>query len=285
MGQFDYFSAQAISRKNDYTLYKCPLCGTDNNINSTECKYCRYSLKEFESVYFSRFNNYNEAITLLEENKIVTAYEKIISFLEYYPKDVDAQHLRLYILFLLKDEDFNVKAENYLQENSDRWAVKLIDSPESISLKDFSRKIVFEGNTFLPSIEKLANAKQEERIKITAQLKDFANQIYDIYCKVQQQKNKSPIFEQIKFFYEKIFIEFLLRNEMNIPNYLGLNYNDLTDEEKKVFGAVDTIEDKKKPSGQVVKVFQPEIRYHSLIIQRAKITINVHPNKKEVKEK
>ena len=205
--------------------------------------------------------------------------------MEYYPKDVDAQHLRLYILFLLKDEDFNVKAENYLQENSDRWTVKLIDSPESISLKDFSRKIVFEGNTFLPSIEKLANAKQEERIKITAQLKDFANQIYDIYCKVQQQKNKSPIFEQIKFFYEKIFIEFLLRNEMNIPNYLGLNYNDLTDEEKKVFGAVDTIEDKKKPSGQVVKVFQPEIRYHSLIIQRAKITINVHPNKKEVKEK
>ena len=123
--------------------------------------------------------------------------------MEYYPKDVDAQHLRLYILFLLKDEDFNVKAENYLQENSDRWTVKLIDSPESISLKDFSRKIVFEGNTFLPSIEKLANAKQEERIKITAQLKDFANQIYDIYCKVQQQKNKSPIFEQIKFFYEK----------------------------------------------------------------------------------
>ena len=48
---------------------------------------------------------------------------------------------------------------------------------------------------------------------------------------IQQQKNKSPIFEQIKFFYEKIFIEFLLRNEMNIPNYLGLNYNDLTDEE------------------------------------------------------
>ena len=92
-------------------------------------------------------------------------------------------------------------------------------------------------------------------------------------------------FEQIKFFYEKIFIEFLLRNEMNIPNYLGLNYNDLTDEEKKVFGAVDTIEDKKKPNGQVVKVFQPEIRYHSLIIQRAKITVNVHPNKKEVKEK
>ena len=81
MGQFDYFSAQAISRKNDYTVYKCPLCGTDNNINSTECKYCRYSLKEFESVYFSSFNNYNEAIRLLEENKIVTAYEKIISFL------------------------------------------------------------------------------------------------------------------------------------------------------------------------------------------------------------
>ena len=77
MGQFDYFSAQAISRKNDYTLYKCPLCGTDNNINSTECKYCRYSLKEFESVYFSRFNNYNEAIRLLEENKIVNDYKKI----------------------------------------------------------------------------------------------------------------------------------------------------------------------------------------------------------------
>lgn len=285
MGQFDYFSTQAINRKNDYTVYKCPLCGSDNQINSTECKYCRYSLKEFENVYFSRFNYYNDALRLLEENKLITAYEKIISFLEFYPKDQDAQHLRLYISFLLKDEEFSLKAETFLQENSDRWVAKLIDTPESVSLKDFSKKVTFSGNGFLPPLDKLLNAKQEERIKMTEQLKDFINHIYDLYCKTKQQKGKNPIFEQLKFFYEKIFIEFLLRNEMNVSNYLDMNYKDLSDEEKKIFGAVDTVEDKKKPDGQIVQVFQPEIRYHSLIIQRAKITVNIHPTKKEVKDK
>ena len=100
MGQFDYFSAQAINRKNDYSVYVCPVCGNENIINSTECKYCRYSLKEFERVYFSHYNDYNEALLLIEEKKLFSAYEKKITFLEYYPKDVDAQHLRLYILSL-----------------------------------------------------------------------------------------------------------------------------------------------------------------------------------------
>ena len=284
MGQFDYFSAQAINRKNDYTIYTCPLCGTENAINSIECKYCRYSLKEFESIYFSRFNNYNDALSLLVNNKTISAYEKIISFLEYYPKDVDAQHLRLFILYLLKDEDFSIKAEKYLQENNDRWTVKLIDTPESVSLKEFSQKPLFEGHPNLLSLDKIASAKQEERVKITTQLKDFANRIYDFYCKVKTQKNKNPVFDEIKFFYEKIFVEFLLRNEMNIIDYLGLNYNEFSEEQKKILGTVDTVEDKKYPDGQIVKVFMPEIRYHSLIIQRAKITINLNRKKKDAKE-
>lgn len=92
-------------------------------------------------------------------------------------------------------------------------------------------------------------------------------------------KGNNPIFAEMKLFYEKIYIEFLLRNGMNITDYLGLNYNDLTEEQKKILGSVDTIEDKKKSDGTIVKVFMPEIRYNSILLQQAKITVNVHPKK------
>lgn len=284
MGQFDYFSAQAINRKNDYSVYVCPVCGNENTINSTECKYCRYSLKEFESVYFSHYNDYNEALLLIEEKKLFSAYEKIITFLEYYPKDVDAQHLRLYILSLLKDEEFSAKAEAYSQEHSDRWVINLIDAPESVSVKDFQKKTLFKGEKLLSSIYKIATAKQEERNKTIVQLKELTNRLYEIYIKVKTLKANNPIFAEIKLFYEKIYMEFLLRNGMNITDYLGLNYNDLTEEQKKILGSVDTVEDKKKPNGAIVKVFMPEIRYNSILLQQAKITVNVHP-KKNTQEK
>ena len=284
MGQFDYFSAQVINRKNDYSVYVCPVCGNENIINSTECKHCRYSLKEFESVYFSHYNDYNEALLLVEEKKLFSAYEKIITFLEYYPKDVDAQHLRLYILSLLKDEEFSAKAEAYSQEHSDRWVINLIDAPESVSVKDFQMKTLFKGEKLLSSIYKIATAKQEERNKTIGQLKELTNRLYEIYIKVKTLKANKPIFAEIKLFYEKIYMEFLLRNGMNITDYLGRNFNDLTEEEKKILGSVYNVEDKKKPDGTIVKVFMPEIRYNSILLQQAKITVNVHP-KKNTQEK
>lgn len=279
MGQFDYFSAQVLNRKNDYSVYVCPVCGNENIINSTECKYCRYSLKEFEGIYFSHYNSYNESLALIEEKKFFNAYEKIITFLDYYPKDIDAQHLRLYILYLLKDEEFSTKAETYSQENSDRWVIKLIDAPENVSIKDFQKKTLFKGESILTSSYKIATAKQEERNKTIVHLKDLTNRLYEIYIKIKMLKGNNPIFAEMKLFYEKIYIEFLLRNGMNITDYLGLNYNDLTEEQKKILGSVDTIEDKKKSDGTIVKVFMPEIRYNSILLQQAKITVNVHPKK------
>ena len=112
----------------------------------------------------------------------------------------------------------------------------------------------------------------------------MTNRLYEIYIKVKTLKANNPIFAEIKLFYEKIYMEFLLRNGMNITDYLGLNYNDLTEEQKKILGSVDTVEDKKKPNGAIVKVFMPEIRYNSILLQQAKITVNVHP-KKNTQEK
>lgn len=276
MGKFDYLTSQVISRKNDYTVYPCPLCGTDNTINSTECKYCRYSLVEFESTYFSRFNYYNEAVNLIKRAEYLAAYEKIIAFLEFYPKDIDAQRLRLYILYLLNDSDFVEKAEAHLQANSDRWTAKLIDNPETISLNDFSPKPNFEGKSIFIPFEKMVAEKQDERKKSTAQVKELVNKLYDIYVKVKTKKSKNPIYDEFKLFYEKILAEYLTRNEMNVVDYFGLNFNELREETKNTIGSVDTIENKKLPDGYIVEVFMPEIRYHSLIIQRAKVTVNVN---------
>ena len=191
--------------------------------------------------------------------------------MDYYPKDIDAQHLRLYILYLLKDEEFSTKAETYSQENSDRWVIKLIDAPKNVSIKDFQKKTLFKGESILTSSYK--------RNKTIVHLKDLTNRLYEIYIKIKMLKGNNPIFAEMKLFYEKIYIEFLLRNGMNITDYLGLNYNDLTEEQKKILGSVDTIEDKKKSDGTIVKVFMPEIRYNSILLQQAKITVNVHPKK------
>lgn len=283
MGKFDYLTSQVVNRSNDYTVYACPLCGTDNTINSSECKYCRYSLVEYENVYFSHFGCYNEAIEFLKAKKYLSAYEKIIAFLQFYPKDIDAQRLRLYILFLLNDDAFVEKAEAYLQVNSDRWAAKLIDTPESISLNEFALKVKFDGKGIVVPFDKMVSAKQDERKKATAQIKELINKLYDIYAKIKLKKGKNPIHDEFKLFYEKIFTEYLIRNEMNVIDYLGVNFNELSEETKSIIGSVDTIENKKLPDGYIAKVFMPEIRYHSLILQRAKITVNTNkkPNKQE----
>ena len=95
MSQFNFLTSQISNKKRDYSIYTCPYCNNENKINSSECVYCNKSLLEYESIIFAKYNNYNEALDFAKNNKYVSALEKISSFLERFPDDIDALEEKL----------------------------------------------------------------------------------------------------------------------------------------------------------------------------------------------
>ncbi len=80
MSQLNFLASQFADKKRDYSTYFCPYCGEENRINSSECKYCSSSLLEYESLIFEYYNLYNEAVELVKNKELLSAYEKIVVF-------------------------------------------------------------------------------------------------------------------------------------------------------------------------------------------------------------
>lgn len=86
-------------------------------------------------------------------------------------------------------------------------------------------------------------------------------------------------FDKVKFanefilFYEKNFLRFLSKNNIEVKDYFGLNLFDLSKEEQKCFGDIETIYNKKEKDGLINEVFCPEITHNGFFVQKAKITV------------
>lgn len=282
MSQFNFLTAQISNKKRDYTVYTCPYCNNENKINSSECNYCNKSLLEMESIIFAKYNNYNEALELVKNNKYISALEKICGFLERFPDDIDGNRLKLYILKQLNDEEFELKAETFIKLSSDRWTAKLLDNPELASIDELTTKEAFKGiENFYPTNHIVAC--EQEKNKFVNNIKETINSLYSIYIRVKNTRK----FDKIKYtnefvlFYEKNFLKFLSKNDIYVKDYLGLNLFDLSEEEKKCIGNIDTVYCKKEKDGLINEVFYPEIKYNGFFVQRAKITViqNSKPSK------
>lgn len=285
MSQFNFLTTQISNKKRDYTVYTCPYCNNENKMNSSECIYCNKSLLEIESIIFAKYNNYNEALELVKNNKYISALEKICGFLERFPDDIDGNRLRLYILKQLNDEEFELKAEAFMKTSSDRWVAKLLDTPELVSIDDLTTKESFKGiENFYPA--NCIIACEQEKIKFVNNIKETVNSLYSMYIRLKSTRK----FDKIKYanefisFYEKIFLRFLSKNNIEVKNYFGLNLFDLSEEEKKCIANIETIYKKKEKDGFINEVFYPEIKYNGFFVQRTKITVIQNPTKHKEKK-
>ena len=107
MSRLNFLTSQIENKKRDYSIYACPFCGTENKINSSECKYCTGPLLEFEAIIFSNYNLYNEALECAKNNDYISALEKITIFLKDYKKDISANRLKFYILKKINDKNLS----------------------------------------------------------------------------------------------------------------------------------------------------------------------------------
>lgn len=273
MSQFSFLSSQIENRKRDYTIYHCPYCGQENKINSSECRYCASSLLEYESIIFKNFNFYNEALEYAKNKNYLTAFEKIIVFLNDYSDDIQANRLKLFLLKKLNDKSFEEKAEKYISENNDRWVTTLVDNPKKISLSELTTKESFNGSLNADDCNFITYGEQIKQ-KLVTNIRETINSLYSIYVKTKAiKKIKDKLFSEFLSFYEKTFLLFMKKQDIQVIDLYHQNYNELDDEAKKCIGYVDTISNKKLPNGFISEVFFPEIRYRNFIIQKAKITV------------
>lgn len=282
MSQFNFLTSQISNKKRDYTMYNCPYCNYENKMNSSECKYCNRSLLELESIIFAKYNNYNEAFALVKNGKLISALEKVCGFLERFPEDIDGNRLKLYILKQLNDDEFELKAESFIKSSSDRWVAKLLDTPELISIDDLILKEKFIGVENVYPINSIV-ACEQDKIKFVNSIKETINSLYSIYIRLKntQKYNKIKYVNEFILFYEKNFLRFLLKNNIEVKDYFGLNLFELSEEDKKCIGNIEAICSKKEKDGLIKEVFYPEIKYNGFFVQRAKITVvqNSKPNK------
>jgi hypothetical protein len=279
MSQFNFLSAQIENKKKDYTKYLCPFCGSENKINSSECVYCRNSLLEFEQSLYIKYNKYNESLHFANNEDYISALENVIQFLEYYPDDVEGNRLKLFLLNKLKDKNFENKAEEYLRVSQDRWVAKLIDTPKEVSIKDLPTKEVFIGKQ-ITELDNIFVAIKKNNDRTLQNLKETINSLYSMYIRLKsRKKNKDKQTDEFIVFYEKIFLLFLKKQDIQVIDYFNKNIEELSTEERKYIGAIDTISDKKLKNGTIAKVHFPEIRHNVFIVQKAKITV-INNNKK-----
>ncbi len=281
MGQYDFLYTQMAQKETDYSVYSCPLCGADNAINSTECRRCKYDLIAHEALLFLRWNKYTEALACVKSEQYISALENITQFLEYYQKDRDALRLRLYILYKLQDKDFERKVEEHIRQESDRWADKLLDTPDQVTLDDFNAKEAFNGKQTKHPLA-VIGARQKENFNNAQALIETINALYQMRHSGQRKASKQQEKREFDFFYDSIFLVYLARREISVVDFLGGNFSKLPNEHKKMFGGIEEIKDRRQPDDLIVKVFQPEIHYHALILQKAKIAvINNRPTRTE----
>lgn len=273
MSRLNFLTSQIENKKRDYSIYACPFCGTENKINSSECKYCTGPLLEFEAIIFSNYNLYNEALECAKNNDYISALEKITIFLKDYKEDISANRLKFYILKKINDKNFEQKAESYIAENQDRWVASLVDNSKNISIKDLPQKENFNGQVNNLVGDPITITEQTKR-KLTNDIKETINALYSIYIKAKSiKKKKDKLLAEFVAFYEKTFLLFLKKQDIHIIDLYGQNFNNLEEEIKKCIGNVDTITNKKLKDGYIAEVYFPEIHYKNFIIQKAKITI------------
>lgn len=272
MGRYDFLYTQMAQKETDYSIYSCPLCGADNAINSTGCRRCKYDLVAHEALLFFQWNKYSEALGFTKNEQYISALESITQFLEYYQKDRDALRLRLYILNKLQDKDFERKVEEYVSQESDRWADRLLDTPDQVTLDDFKMKEEFKGTQTKHPLAEIG-ARQKENFNNAQALIETVNALYRMRRGKQKNAAKQQDKKEFDFFYDNVFLVYLARREISVVDFLGHDFSKLPDEQKKLLGGIEEIKDRRRSDNLIVKVFQPEIHYHALILQKAKIAV------------
>lgn len=282
MGQFDYLTARKKRKSVDCREYKCPYCGAQCHINMTECPDCKNSLTNFESWQFEKYGLYNEALECCRQGNYLNALEKLAIFLASYPNDRDGSRLRIFVLYELDDLRLDEIINSYIGITNDKWAAEFQDDPKGFTLDDFREKEAFEGEFTDKSMSNPAVAVLLSETKNVERLVEVVNGMYELYdkCRRLHSRKRNKRTSEFLHFYETTFDRYLYRMDIDVVDYFKKNFNELSEEQQKLFGEVRPIRDKRLEPGTVNRVYIPEIRFKSMLLQRAVIEVVV-PSKKK----
>lgn len=276
MNNFGLVSSEIIARGSDYTRYPCPFCDWENQINSSECAHCRNPLMEHEAFLFSKWNLFNEALEMATAGENIASLEKLAVFLSSYPKDRDANRLRLFLLARVSDSRFNDEADTFIKLTNDRWVAELQDDADSVSLKDLKRKPMFRGESntsgFATPTEAILSSEKRNLRKLT----DVINSLFAIHARNEDRslRRRGRVFDEFNQFYKLQFVPYLNRSHIEIVDYTGQNFDGLPEEVQGVIGHIEFADKRHKKNGVVIRSLQPEIRYRGVLVQRAHLEVN-----------
>ena len=270
MGTFEFLSSQVEKANNNLELFKCPLCGELNEINSKRCKKCGESLAECQEVLFSEWNNYCIAFDFAKKSDFIKAFSRISIYREFYPDDIDGIRLFAICVRVLFPKEGNDYLTKIIDKTSDRWLAEFQDNPNE-KLKEFflnHKKEKYEGD-WISILYDAAYSLPRARKENAYQLIDVINHIYEMHIKNISSKKPNQEYES---FYEKTFLPFLSRKEINLIDFYKKNYNSLDPVETSYLGNAHEMKtNKEKLDGLIFNVYQPSIRYKTLVIQKGEI--------------
>ena len=271
--------------KNDETKFRCPSCGEFCTIDDYKCPNCSYDLNEYITTLFSPYKYLNSSYVLAQKEKFNEALIDIVKFLAYFPNNMDANKLYIYILFKLKAEDkFKHELELFEQKFScNPWLMEILKSDyKEVSFPNI-KEIKIECDNDISSVEKLANEYTNYRIKNINEIIELTIHFFDLLAILKREsiKDKNNISYKLALsFYENNYLNFLSKKEIRIENFNGRNYKKLTQDEIKCIDVIGTINIKELQDDEIV-VIQPALYLRSKLLMKQRIYINKSDREKK----
>ena len=260
MDVFNMFSS-ASYQKSGSIDFLCPSCGSKCQDKDEICSFCSYDLKEYKNDILAPYKFFNDSIKKAKDKNYFEAIIDISKFLAFYPDDLDANKLYIYILHKNGQEEAYNTAIDAFEEKFVRnpWIMEIeTDGIDSYQLPQTKCEGVV-GNK-----EAFSHFTKEYVSYRTKTVNDIIQLVAEFYDIVRSCKDKTSG-QKIAKFYETNFYQFLSKKEINVVSHDGQIYDELAKEDLETITVQNRISDRKKNQGCIVTYYPAVFLRHALI--------------------
>lgn len=281
MSIYNFLTEQIRNHDEDVSLFECPICKSENKINSRECKNCGYELDKFQSIYFAYYNCFQKTLENIKENNFIFALESLTKYMTMFSNDRDAYKVKLFIYNKL-----NLPLDDLIDEyinkfSADDWIKEFDYEPKTRNVLKIKERILYEGDSDNSPVQSLLNELSLSRNKTLNEYVNLTNAFYSLYSNLRLKSSTNSkyieIYEKFKDFFENIFIVRLSKIGISIQDFYGKNYQELTELKILDDSEIGKIFDnniKKGKNGIISSVQYPLIKYHNLVLQKICCTVD-----------
>ena len=260
MDVFIMFSS-ASYQKSGAIDFLCPSCGSKCQDKDEICSFCSYDLKEYKNDILAPYKFFNDSIKNVKDENYFEAIIDISKFLAFYPDDLDANKLYIYILHKSGHEEAYNTAIAAFEEKFVRnpWIMEIeTNGIDSYQIPQTKCEGV-DGNN--DAFSHFTKEYVSYRAKTVEDIIHLVAEFYDI---VRSCKDKTSG-QKIAKFYETNFCRFLSKKELYVVSHDGQIYDELPKEDQESIVVQSRISDCKKNQGCIVTYYPAVFLRHALI--------------------